>query len=107
MVTRAASPIVVIVAYHNTEDLRAALGGLGQGIEAVVVDNGVDAEVESLCRSVGARYVSPGSNVGFAAAVNLGLRAARADGPRDVLLLNPDARISSDDVGRLSRFTHA
>jgi GT2 family glycosyltransferase len=57
----------------------------------VVIDNGADDEVRTLVEEYGGRYVSPGRNIGFAAAVNIAL----ADrGGRDVLLLNPDARIS-------------
>src|SRR3954467_9478563 len=81
MVAPAEMPTVVIVAYHNTDDLRAALAGLGDGFDVVGVDNGGEAEGSALCGEVGARYLAPGRNVGFAAAVNLGLAQARASGP--------------------------
>jgi len=86
-----AGPLVVVVAYRNTPGLKSALRSLGAGQALVVVDNGADDEVRTLIEEYGGRYVSPGRNIGFAAAVNLAL----ADrGGRDVLLLNPDARVS-------------
>ena len=87
------SPLVVIVAYRNTCGLEAALQSMGAGHALFVVDNGADDDVRTLVRKYGGRYVSPGRNVGFAAAVNLAL-AER--GGRDVLLLNPDAQVSPD-----------
>jgi GT2 family glycosyltransferase len=86
-------PLVVIVAYRNTGSLEAAVGSLGPGHPLLVVDNGGDKEVQTLVEDYGGRYVNPGRNVGFAAAVNIAL--ADRDG-RDVLLLNPDARVSPE-----------
>ncbi len=48
----------------------------------------------------GATYPDPGRNLGFGAAVNLAL--ARRSPGRDVLLLNPDARVEPEVIGRLS-----
>jgi GT2 family glycosyltransferase len=86
-------PLIVIVAYHNTPDLAAVLESIGPGQAVLVVDNGVDDDVRQLVDSYGGLYLTPGSNVGFAAAVNLAL--SRRDG-RDVLLVNPDARLTPD-----------
>ena len=47
-----------------------------------------------------------GANIGFAAGVNLALRRLLASAPRDVLLLNPDARLSPEDLDRLVQFLH-
>ncbi|NHC14381.1 glycosyltransferase [Motilibacter deserti] len=97
----------VVVAYRNTDDLRAALDGLERRVDVIVVDNGVEAEVAGLCEERGVAYLTPGRNVGFAAAVNLGIRAALATGPCDVLLLNPDARVSVAVVEALADALHA
>lgn len=93
MATAKSNPLVVVVAYNNTQDLRSALDSLGPGHALVVVDNGMDDQVQALVASYGGRYLTPGRNVGFAAAVNLALDHR---GDRDVLLLNPDARVTLD-----------
>ena len=92
-------PLVLIVAYRNTTALEAALSTLGGGRGVLIVDNGVDPDVLALAARHGADYLTPGRNIGFAAAVNLGL--TRRAG-RNVLLLNPDARIEPGGVGALS-----
>ena len=97
----------VVVAYHNTADLRIALEGLEGRVEAFVVDNGTEPAVAALCEQLGAHYLDPGSNVGFAAAVNLGVRAASPDGSCDVLLLNPDARVSVATIEAMAAALHA
>ncbi|NHC45904.1 glycosyltransferase family 2 protein [Motilibacter aurantiacus] len=94
------SVCTVIVAYHNTADLEECLGRYDYDGPVVVVDNGGDEQVRALVEAHGHAYLAPGSNVGFAAAVNLGLGSAQAQG-RDVLLLNPDARADAALVRRL------
>lgn len=92
------NPFVVVVAYGNTEALGEALRLLGGAYEVLVVDNGVEDDVRKVSALHGAEYVTPGRNVGFAAAMNVGL--ARREG-RHVLLLNPDARVSPETVAGL------
>jgi GT2 family glycosyltransferase len=92
--------LTVVVAYHNTDDLAKALESLGGASDVFVVDNGGDDDVQAVAEANGADYARPPQNIGFAAAVNLGL-AARGD--RDVLLLNPDARVSPATVNVLER----
>lgn len=53
--------------------------------------------MKKLANENGCRYVDPGENIGYAAGVNRGLLALGQPLP-DVLLLNPDAEISGDDV---------
>ena len=94
-------PLVVVVAYGDPGHLRACLEGLAAPAgSVVVVDNGLSPVVEDLCRSHGAAYVRPRSNVGFAAGVNLGCRDR---GGRDVLLLNPDAVLAWPHALELQR----
>lgn len=90
----------MIVAYRADDQLGDCLAALGRHDQVVVVDNSPNAATESMARAHGARYIASPSNVGFAAAVNLALAASDHDGS-DVLLLNPDARISMTDVQRL------
>lgn len=92
-----AAPLVVVVAYHSDDYLGAALACLGGELEVIVVDNDASPATAKLARAFGARYLPTLRNLGFAAAVNVGLRKAW-DGARDVLLLNPDARVSCRDV---------
>lgn len=107
MTTSATStPTILIVAYRSDDHVAGCLASLGDVDSVLVVDNGASPATEALVAASGARYLSSPSNVGFAAAVNLGLAAAW-DGRSDVLLLNPDARISMADVEALHRALHA
>jgi GT2 family glycosyltransferase len=90
---------VLIVAYRNTEDLVDCLTGLGAHQPVLVVDNGEDDDVQQLCAERRVGYLRPEGNVGFAAAVNLGI--ARSGAGRDVCLVNPDARITAEQLGGL------
>jgi GT2 family glycosyltransferase len=100
---------VVVVAYGPTASLRGALDALEGRYPVIVVDNGSSAETAALCAAAGARYVDSGVNLGFTAAVNVALDAIDAPGTErgDVLLLNPDARITPDAVERLRALLHA
>lgn len=95
--------LVAMVAYNNTQALERAFDALGDTLDVLVVDNGADPAVRALVDDRGAEYVAPGRNIGFAAAVNIALGTRRE---RDVLLLNPDARISAESVGALSAALH-
>ncbi|WP_242492400.1 glycosyltransferase, partial [Agromyces binzhouensis] len=90
---------VVVVAYGSPELLRRALEPVA-GLPVTVVDNSSLPAIRGLCDELGVRYLDPGRNGGFAAGVNHGLANRIAPGS-DVLLLNPDAEITTDDVARL------
>jgi GT2 family glycosyltransferase len=92
------APLVILVAYRNTSALRDALASLRGELDVLVVDNDADEEVRELVTAAGSAYVSPGSNVGFAAAVNIGLEQRVG---RDVLLVNPDARVTPEAAAAL------
>ncbi len=92
---------VVIVAYGRADLLAEALGPLA-ALPVTVVDNSSSPEVAAVCERLGARYLDPGRNGGFAAGVNHALQL-RLSPDADVLLLNPDAVIGIDDVRRLHR----
>jgi GT2 family glycosyltransferase len=92
-----ATPLVIVVAYHSDDHLSAALAYLDGELDVVVVDNDASPATARLAGASRARYVPTPGNLGFAAAVNVGLREAW-DGRRDVLLLNPDARVRCRDV---------
>lgn len=90
---------VVVVAYHHAEDLRGTLKPIASEFPVIVVDNSSSTAVEGVCREFGATYVDSGGNVGFAKAVNAGLALVPDDA--DILLLNPDAEISSAGLRQL------
>jgi GT2 family glycosyltransferase len=91
---------VVVVAYGAPELLDEALAALDGRFPVTIVDNSSDDAVARVAQRRGARYLDPGANLGFAAAVNRGL-ATLALPSVDVLLLNPDARLAAADVERL------
>ena len=98
-------PMIVIVAYGSESHLEACLQTLESGLPVLVVDNGRSDRAEQICRSMEATYLRPPTNIGFAAAVNLALRERRAAGV-DVLLLNPDAQLSVEDLVAMRNELH-
>ncbi|WP_286311123.1 glycosyltransferase [Agromyces mangrovi Wang et al. 2018] len=90
---------VVVVAYGAPDLLRRALEPVA-ALPTTVVDNSSLPEIAALCAELGVRYLDPGRNGGFAAGVNAALADRLVPGA-DVLLLNPDAEVSADDVAAL------
>jgi len=101
---------VVIVSYRSREYLAGCLDAVQRSLaasglsgEAIVVDN---ASPDGSAALVAERYpwvrsITNQRNRGFAAAANQGIRLARG---RVIVLLNPDARLVGDALGRLVRF---
>lgn len=100
-----ASLDVVVVAYGPADALARALACLDGAYPVLVVDNSSSPATAAVARDAGATYLDPGANVGFAAGVNAALQALARHQPagagRDVLLLNPDARITAPELARL------
>lgn len=96
---------VIVVAYGAPDLLRRALAPV-VGLPVTVVDNSSMTGIAAICDDLGVRYIDPGRNGGFAAGVNVAL-ADRLVPDADVLLLNPDAVISSDDVATLQQALRA
>lgn len=96
---------VIVVAYGTPELLRAALEPVA-ALPVTVVDNSSLPEIADLCEQFGVRYIDAGRNAGFAAGVNIALSDRLRPGA-DVLLLNPDARIASEQIERLHRALRA
>ena len=98
---------IVIASYERADLLDACLAAVARArdaarelrIEVIVVDNGSIDESVARARAspLGVRVIALDRNLGFAAAVNLGLRIRRG---RHVLLLNSDALIETDLLGR-------
>jgi GT2 family glycosyltransferase len=90
---------IVVVAHDSAEDLPVSLasaaGQRGVEVETIVVDTASqDSSREVVRRSLpGARLIELPENVGFSAAMNVGIEASRG---RYVLALNPDCRLAPD-----------
>lgn len=87
-------PGVVVVTYNSAQYLDECLRSAARfgGGDIVVVDNhSTDASCE-IARAAGAGLIANAENLGFAAAVNQGVRALKTE---TVLLLNPDARVAT------------
>ncbi len=101
-----APPEVVVVAYGSPALVRDALAPLAGKHPITVVDNSSLPEIREVTELAGGRYLDPGRNGGFAAGVNHALAHRQAPGT-DVLLLNPDAVVTPEDVEALHRALHA
>lgn len=100
---------IVIVSFNARDHLRRCLASTSQmtgDYEVIVVDNasndGAPAMVESEFPHV--RLIRNARNLGFAAAVNIGERAAAGD---VVVLLNPDSILTSDPFAAPAVFLRA
>jgi GT2 family glycosyltransferase len=93
----------VIVSYNSTTHLEACLRSLSVAaatfdVTTILVDNASQDGSAHLARSLGAKVIANGRNVGFASAVNQGLATRLAD---YVLLLNPDVVLESSTLTEL------
>jgi GT2 family glycosyltransferase len=101
-------PLAVVVVTYNSNDVVGSLfDSLAEGLvglthtEIVVADNcSVDASVATvLGHPIGARVVHTGWNGGYAAGINAALATIGED--TDVLILNPDIRLSRGVAAQL------
>jgi len=96
---------VITVNFHTDHllaGLHASLKMQNQASELIIIDNSSTLSQNFLEPTADhpIRIVSPGTNVGYAAAVNLALDLVRC---RWVLLLNPDARLCPNALYQLHR----
>lgn len=95
---------VIIVTYKSGPTLERCLGALAaqtlSDFELLLVDNasGDDAAQRAAARDPAIRLIANDSNLGFAAAVNQGARAAKGQW---LALLNPDAYADPDWLAQL------
>lgn len=95
--------IVVVTYKENLDVLKACFDSvrdsIGLTFELIVVDNGQSSATEGLLKSYAeARYIRNPDNLGFAAAVNIGMRVRKG---RYVLLLNPDTSFTPDVLKKM------
>lgn len=85
---------IVVVAHNSAAEIGACLDALKglSGVEVLVVDNASTDATRVEVAARGVRQIANSTNVGFAAAVNQGVRATTAG---SILLLNPDAHLVS------------
>jgi GT2 family glycosyltransferase len=103
MPTDAAARVAAVIPTWNRRDLLATLlrnlAGQDRPFqEVIVVDNGSEDDSAELAAGAGARVLSMGSNLGFAAAVNRGIEAADAEW---VAILNNDVTLEPDWLTKL------
>jgi len=95
---------VVIVTYDSARYLEACLASVFSerpDILVVVVDNASqDGGVDDLDERV--HLIRQESNVGFAQAANVGIRACMEEDCEEIVLLNPDTQIESGALGKMS-----
>ena len=102
----AAELSVVVVTWHNADDVLPLLASLGEalteGATLVLIENGSGDATPALVRAAvpGAHVIENAANRGFAAAANQGLAASHG---AYVLFLNPDTQLHADTVARALR----
>jgi N-acetylglucosaminyl-diphospho-decaprenol L-rhamnosyltransferase len=90
---------IVVVTYNSARDVEACFGSLSRarlgGAEVIAVDNASSDGTPHLVRErfPWVTVVDAGSNLGFAAGNDLGIRRALAAGAEWVYLLNPDTDV--------------
>jgi GT2 family glycosyltransferase len=95
---------IIIVSFNACADLERCLESLraappAASHEILVVDNGsTDASAEAARRCAGVRVIETGSNLGFARANNVGIRATSG---ANLLLLNSDTIVPAGAIDRL------
>lgn len=109
---------VVVVNYasaglleRNLVMVERAARAIASDVSVIVVDNWAGAESRRAAQEVAGAHdwvlIEPDANSGFGGGVNIGVTRALADGATDVLVINPDAHIDDDSLGRLAATTAA
>ncbi len=94
---------VVVPVWNGRDWLALLLASLARqtlaAAEVIVVDNGSTDGAPELARERGARVIPMGSNAGFAAAVNRGIRASHCDW---IAVMNSDVELAPDYLEKLA-----
>ena len=99
--------VVIVLSWNGREDTLACLDSLARSswpnLQTIVVDNGsIDDTAGAVrARHPGVTLIENGTNLGFAAGNNVGLRAARETSADYVLLLNNDTIVARDAIAQL------
>lgn len=73
-----------------------------QKIEAYIIDNSSNLEIEKLTNDYGFKYINPGENLGFGKAHNLGINQAVKLKSDFHIIVNPDITFNEDTIANLS-----
>jgi GT2 family glycosyltransferase len=102
---------VVIVTYNSENEISTCLESVAAetqdaALQLVVVDNGSKDGTVRLVREKfpEVKLIEPGSNLGFAAGVNFGVKNSDAE---FVLLLNPDAEVRKNSIDKVLAFARS
>ena len=97
----------VVLNHREATDTMRCLSALDKvryrRLTTLVVDNASGPGEVAWLRSVGARVVESGGNLGYAGGNNVGIRLALEGGAEAVWLVNPDAYVHSSSLRRLVR----
>lgn len=88
---------IIIVNYNTNKFLDECLKSLPDNSEIIVVDNNSKEKPTSLK----AKTILNDKNLGFAKAVNIGLKNAKG---KYIFLLNPDTKISAEAINKMINF---
>jgi GT2 family glycosyltransferase len=96
----APGPTIVTVTYRSAATIAGFLAACPPGLPVVLVDNASDDETIAVAKAArpDVAVIANPANLGFGAAANLGLDAARTE---FALLTNPDARLSGEAIAAL------
>ncbi len=96
---------LVIVNYKSRRDTLECISnlGLGDNFEIIVVDNSSDKYLRNELSTISGniKYIDSGSNLGYGAGNNLGIKCAKSE---YILILNPDTRPSLRNIFSLVDF---
>ncbi len=88
----------ITVAYSSIKVLPGMAASLPADVPLIVVNNGLDDGLAAWTKAQGLRLLTPGRNLGFGTACNLGAAEVTSD---YLLFLNPDARLEPDALTKL------
>lgn len=93
---------LITVTYNSAEALQRFFSQrIPDGVEWLVVDNASSDASAATAKRFGGKLTTLPQNVGFAAANNVALRAARGD---YVAFVNPDVQVNYDDLHTLGKY---
>lgn len=92
---------IITVTYNSSAKLkRYWRSAVPADVEWIVVDNASTDETVATARKLGASVLTLEANVGFSAANNIGLKAARGD---YIAFVNPDASVAYESLDEIAR----
>ncbi len=91
----------VIVNYNSGDNLKECLRNIPKEYETIVIDNNSSDSSLSKIKSERVTLIKNRENLGFAKAVNLGIKIANG---KNILLMNPDVKLKKDTIAKTLDF---